>query len=209
MPLWRTLLRVLVLVRFSAHILRCRDYRLSFFFRSDYAEATIFEKFIESGWLKSSQNPPSKSLDEIQPGKNFGERLPKGQKYEVKPDMTNNSHQKWHSKSRHRLGIENYGFIHGEAWAGLQNLSFCGRPGEAHHIARIRLWSRKGRPLGDSGVIKLLNESHEASPAYPLKDFMPRILSRKFCQVIGSNQTQQKYWKGLSQEPTSQPTSNT
>jgi len=57
----------------------------------------------------------------------------------------------------------------------------------------------------DSGIIKLLNESHDASPAYPLKSCLARILGRKFSQVIGSNQTQQKHWKGLCPNQTSTP----
>ena len=60
----------------------------------------------------------------------------------------------------------------------------------------------KARPVGDLGIIKLLNESHEASPAYPLKSCLARILGRKFSQVIGSNQTQHKHWKGLCPNPT-------
>ena len=41
--------------------------------------------------------------------------------------------------------------------------------------------------VGDSGIIKLLKESHEASPASPLQSCLARILGRKFSQVIGSS----------------------
>ena len=64
---------------------------------------------------------------------------------------------------------------------------------------------QKARPIGDSGIIKLLNESHEASPAHPLKNFLARILGRNFSQVIGSNRTQQKHWKGFCANLTQTP----
>ena len=59
----------------------------------------------------------------------------------------------------------------------------------------------KSEAVGDLEIMKLLNESHEASPAYPLKSCLVRILGRKFSQVIGSNPTQQKHWKGLCPNP--------
>ena len=56
-------------------------------------------------------------------------------------------------------GLKTWVFAYGEAWA---------RPGEAHHIARIRVCSTESEAVGDSGIIILLKESHVASPLCPL-----------------------------------------
>ena len=88
----------------------------------------------------------------------------------------------------------------GRGRARPQNLSFCTWRGLSE-AATISLELDCDRPVGDLGIIKLLNESHEASPAYPLKSCLARILGRKFSQVIGSNQTQQI-------QPNSRPSKN-
>lgn len=70
------------------------------------------------------------------------------------------------------------------------------RPGEAPISPKLDcdLQSKVDRGLGNYETLKRV---HEALPAHPLKDFLARVLGRKFFQVISSNRTQQKHWKGL------------
>ena len=85
-------------------------------------------------------------------------------------------------------GIESYGFTYGEAWArpgeASKPYSFStwrclGEAGRGHHVTRIDCAPESEADRG-LGIIKLLNESHGASPAHPLKNFLARILGRNF-----------------------------
>ena len=114
-----------------------------FFFKRNDAEAYV--------WPKSDTRQAQQKLrlNLTYNITNLRKKLPKAQT-SVKSNVTSQN-KNLENKLRHDKAlrcIESYGFMYGEAWAKPQNLSFCtwrglSEAGEAHHIARIRLCSRK------------------------------------------------------------------
>ena len=81
-------------------------------------------------------------------------------------------------------------------WRGYWSLIRLARP----TISRELDWD----PDSDASrglAKKNLKTESETSPTYPLKSCLARILGRMFFQVISSNETQQKHWKGRCPNP--------